>query len=82
MKNPSLQLKGCNELCIQIPHTNMILLGRAVAQMFCRRLATAVAGFEPVSSHVGSVIDRKSLGLVFVEYFGFPCHLFIPLIAP
>jgi hypothetical protein len=29
-----------------------------------------------------SVVDRASLGQVFFEYFGFPCHAFIPLIAP
>jgi hypothetical protein len=39
-------------------------------------------GFEPCSSHVGSVVDRAALGQVSSEYFSFPCHSFIPLIAP
>jgi hypothetical protein len=30
---------------------------------------------------MGSVVDRGALGQVFSEYFGFPCHSFIPLIA-
>jgi hypothetical protein len=38
-------------------------------------------GFEPDSSHVGSVVERAALGQVFSEYFGFPCHSFSPLIA-
>jgi hypothetical protein len=25
---------------------------------------------------------REALGQVFSEYFGFPCHSFIPLVAP
>jgi hypothetical protein len=39
-------------------------------------------GFKPWSSHVGSVLDKAALSLVFSEYFGFPCHSFIPLTAP
>jgi hypothetical protein len=31
---------------------------------------------------VGSVVDRAVLGQVSTEHFGFPCHTFIPLIAP
>jgi hypothetical protein len=38
------------------------------------------SGFD--LSHVGSVVDRGALGQVFSEYFGFPCHPFIPLITP
>jgi hypothetical protein len=38
-------------------------------------------GFEPCSSHVGSVVDRATLRQVSSEYFGFPCHSFIPLTA-
>jgi hypothetical protein len=30
---------------------------------------------------MGSVVD-KALGQVSSEYFGFPCHSFIPLTAP
>jgi hypothetical protein len=39
-------------------------------------------GFQPGSSHVGTVVDRAALGQVFSEYFNFPCHSFIPLITP
>jgi hypothetical protein len=35
------------------------------------------SGFEPRSSHVGSLVDRVALGLL-----RFPCHSFIPLIDP
>jgi hypothetical protein len=38
-------------------------------------------GFDPRSSHVGSVMDRATLGQVFFKYFGFSCLSFIPLIA-
>jgi hypothetical protein len=38
--------------------------------------------FEARSSHVESVGDRAALRQVFSKYFGFPCHSFIPLIAP
>jgi hypothetical protein len=27
-------------------------------------------------------MERAALGQVFSEYFGFPCHSFIPLIGP
>jgi hypothetical protein len=30
---------------------------------------------------MGTVVDRAALGHVLSEYFGFPCQLFIPLIA-
>jgi hypothetical protein len=39
-------------------------------------------GFEPRSSHEGSMVDRAALRQVSSEFFGFPCHSFIPLIAP
>jgi hypothetical protein len=39
-------------------------------------------GFELGSSHVGFVLDKATLRQVSSEYFGFLCHLFIPLIAP
>jgi hypothetical protein len=41
-----------------------------------------VVDFEPSSSHVSSVVDRAALGQVSSEYFGFPCHSFIPPTAP
>jgi hypothetical protein len=31
-------------------------------------------GFEPMSCHVGFVVDKVALGQVFSEYFGFPCQ--------
>jgi hypothetical protein len=31
-------------------------------------------GFNPRSSHVGSVVDKVALGQVFSEYFSFPCQ--------
>jgi hypothetical protein len=31
---------------------------------------------------VGSVVDRAAEGKVSTEYFGYPCHSFIPLIVP
>jgi hypothetical protein len=40
------------------------------------------SGFEPASSHVGSVVDIAAMGQVSFEHFGFPCHSFVPLIAP
>jgi hypothetical protein len=30
--------------------------------------------FEPRSGHVGCVVDKVALGLVFSEYFCFPCQ--------
>jgi hypothetical protein len=30
---------------------------------------------------VGYVVDREALEQIFSEYFGFPCHSFIPQIA-
>jgi hypothetical protein len=38
--------------------------------------------FELGLRHVGYVLDRAALGQVSSEYFGFPCHSFIPPIAP
>jgi hypothetical protein len=48
--------------------------GRAIAQAVTRRLSTAVARFDPRSSHVGFVVDNVALGHVFFEYFGFPAN--------
>jgi hypothetical protein len=39
-------------------------------------------GFEPVSSRIGTVMDRAALGQVLSDHFCFLCHSFIPLIAP
>jgi hypothetical protein len=30
--------------------------------------------FEPMSSHVGFVVDKLALGQILSEYFGFPCQ--------
>jgi hypothetical protein len=30
---------------------------------------------------MGSVVDRVAIGQAFFEYFGFPCHSSIPIIA-
>jgi hypothetical protein len=32
-------------------------------------------GFEPMSNHVGFVVDKVALGQVFSEYFSFLCQL-------
>jgi hypothetical protein len=37
--------------------------------------------FEPGARHLRSVADRAALGQVSTEYFGFPCHSIIPIIA-
>jgi hypothetical protein len=39
-------------------------------------------GYEPGSSHVGSVVDRAAMGEVSLEYLGFTCQSFLSLIAP
>jgi hypothetical protein len=50
------------------------------------RLATGFIqrwpGFEPVSSHVGFVVDNVALGQVSSEYLAFPCQSFIRPTAP
>jgi hypothetical protein len=37
--------------------------------------------FEPGSIYVGYLVVRATLGQVTSEYFGFPCHSFLPLIV-
>jgi hypothetical protein len=45
-------------------------LGRTIAQAVSRWLPTAAARVW----QVGFVVDKRALGQVFSEYFGFPCH--------
>jgi hypothetical protein len=46
-------------------------------------VAQAVSRWLPTGScQVGFVVDKVALGQVFSEYFGFPCTIFIPPIAP
>jgi hypothetical protein len=58
-----------------LQHTKKLCIGRAIAQAVSRRFPTAAARFETWLSHMGFVVDRVTLGQVFSEYFGFPCHL-------
>jgi hypothetical protein len=46
--------------------------GHAIAQAVRRRW---LPGFEPMSSHMGFVVDEVTLRQVFSEYLGFPCQL-------
>jgi hypothetical protein len=48
---------------------------RAIAQVVSRRHLTAAIWVDPRSDHVGFVVDKVALGLVFSEYFGFPFQL-------
>jgi hypothetical protein len=45
-----------------------------MAQAASRRLPTRWHGIEPSSGHVGFVVDKMALRLVFFEYFGFLCQ--------
>jgi hypothetical protein len=45
--------------------------GRAIAQAVSRWFPTATARVRARVSHVGFVVDRVALGLVFSEFFGF-----------
>jgi hypothetical protein len=55
--------------------------GRAVPQAVSHRFPTAVVRFEPRSCHVGTVVDSAAPGRFLLEYYGFPCHSFTPLIT-
>jgi hypothetical protein len=48
--------------------------GRAIAQAVSRCFPPRRPGFDPGSGQVGFVVDKVALGLVFSEYFGFPCQ--------
>jgi hypothetical protein len=49
--------------------------GRASAQAVSLWLPTAVpSGFNPMSGHVGFVVDKVALGHDLSEYFGFACQ--------
>jgi hypothetical protein len=57
--------------------------GRRVTERHDRAVAQRLdAGFPPrrpgfaYGHHVGFVVDNVALGLVFSEYFGFPCQSF------
>jgi hypothetical protein len=57
--------------------------GRAIAQAVSRWLPTAaVRGSRPGLVTWDFVVDKVALGQVFSEYFGFPCQISIPPIAP
>jgi hypothetical protein len=55
-------------------------LVRAVPQAVARRLPTSAYRVHARVTSSGQV-DKVALGQVSSEYFGFPCHTFIPLIA-
>jgi hypothetical protein len=46
------------------------------------KLVVAVAQVRASSSFIGFMVDTAALGQVFPKYFGFPCQLFLLLIAP
>jgi hypothetical protein len=53
--------------------------GRAVALAVSRRLPPArQLAVEPMSCHVGFVVDKVTAGMIFFDYFGFPCTILIP----
>jgi hypothetical protein len=52
------------------------VVGRVVAQAVSRWFSTAAARVRTGLSLVGFVVDEATLGQVFSEYFGFPCHAF------
>jgi hypothetical protein len=60
----------------------VIYIGRAAGQGISHRLSKRTARFESEPSNLAFVVDKATLGQVSSEYLGFPCQLFIPLIAP
>jgi hypothetical protein len=50
------------------------LSGLATAQAVIRWLPTAAARVRARSRHVAFVLDKRALGQVFSEYFGFLCQ--------
>jgi hypothetical protein len=63
----------------------MLEIGRTIPQAVTFRRP----GFEPRLDHVGSVVDKVALGLVFSEYFSFPgnshstdCSTFVIIYHP
>jgi hypothetical protein len=48
--------------------------GRAVAEAVSRWLPTAAVRVRVRAEHVGFVVDKAELRLVFSEYVGFPCQ--------
>jgi hypothetical protein len=60
-----------------------LLMGRAIAEAVIRWLSTAAAWVRARVWQVGFVVDKVASGLVFSEYFGFPCqNHFIPPTSP
>jgi hypothetical protein len=60
-----------------LPHQSgrhIVWVGRAIAQPVSCRLPTSAARLEPRSGHVGFVLDKVALRLIFSEYFGLPCQ--------
>jgi hypothetical protein len=60
-----------------------VICGHVMAEVSCCPI-TAGNGFNPKPAHVGFVVDKVTLGQVFLEYFSFPlsfhqCSTFIHL---
>jgi hypothetical protein len=49
-------------------------VGRAISLAVTAGFAPRRPAFDPRLSHVGSVVDKVTLGQVFYEYFCFPCQ--------
>jgi hypothetical protein len=49
-------------------------IGRAIAQAVNRWFPAVAARVRARSDHVRFVVNKVALGLVFSEYFGFPCQ--------
>jgi hypothetical protein len=57
--------------------------GRAIAQAVSRRLPTTEARVRAwVKSCEIFLVDRVALEQLFSDYWSFPCHSFVPLVAP
>jgi hypothetical protein len=61
---------------------NKPLYSPAIAQVVSCCLPTEMARVRARISLFGICGGQAALGQVFSEYLGFPCHSFIPLIAP
>jgi hypothetical protein len=69
-------LIGCPKLLV--PYIRSSPLNLKAAVPYLRRLDAGVParrpGFNPMSGHVGFVVDKVVLRQVFSEYFGIPCQ--------
>jgi hypothetical protein len=58
-----------------VPQPTALQCGRAIAQAVSRRFPNAAAQVDPMSGHVGFVVDKVEMGQVSSEYFGLSCQV-------